>query len=53
LHNRFLPPTHWAIALDVGAMNYGFHLDDIIGLELLQEMKAIINMGVFTLDRNK
>ncbi|WP_157841622.1 hypothetical protein [Mesobacillus subterraneus] len=42
-----------SFTLEVGAMNYGFHLDDIIGLELLQEMKAIINMGMLTLDRNK
>lgn len=30
--------------LEIGAMNYGFDLDGIIGLDLLQQMKAIINL---------
>ncbi|PLR75812.1 hypothetical protein CU633_19020 [Bacillus sp. V3-13] len=30
--------------LEIGAMNYGFELDGIIGLDLLQQMKAIINL---------
>ncbi|QQK80741.1 clan AA aspartic protease [Salicibibacter cibi] len=30
--------------LGIGAMNYGFNLDGIIGLDLLQRLKAIINI---------
>jgi hypothetical protein len=30
--------------LEIGAMNYGFDLDGIIGLDILQEIKAIINI---------
>ena len=30
--------------LEIGAMNYGFELDGIIGLDLLQQMRAIINL---------
>ena len=30
--------------LEIGAMDYGFELDGIIGLDLLQQMKAIINL---------
>ncbi|MEI3614019.1 retropepsin-like aspartic protease [Pseudogracilibacillus sp. SO30301A] len=36
--------------LEVGAMNYGFKLDGIIGLDLLQEIKAIINIDKLTLE---
>lgn len=28
--------------LEIGAMNYGFELDGIIGLDILQQIKAII-----------
>lgn len=30
--------------VEIGSMNYGFELDGIIGLDLLQQMKAIINL---------
>lgn len=30
--------------VEIGAMDYGFELDGIIGLDLLQQMKAIINI---------
>lgn len=30
--------------VEIGAMDYGFELDGIIGLDLLQQMKAIINL---------
>lgn len=30
--------------VESGAMDYGFELDGIIGLDLLQQMKAIINL---------
>ena len=30
--------------LEIGAMDYGFELDGIIGLDLLQQIKAIINL---------
>lgn len=30
--------------LEIGAMNYGFGLDGILGLDLLQQMRAIINL---------
>jgi predicted aspartyl protease len=36
-------------ALEIGAMNYGFDLDGIIGLDLLQQTKAIINIDKLTL----
>ncbi|MFD1363495.1 aspartyl protease family protein [Lentibacillus salinarum] len=39
-------------SLEIGAMNYGFDLDGIIGLDLLQEFKAIINIGQLTLESN-
>lgn len=35
--------------LEVGDMNYGFDLDGIIGLDLLQQIKAIINLDLLTL----
>lgn len=38
------------VSLEVGAMNYGFELDGIIGLDLLQQIKAIINIDNFTLE---
>jgi hypothetical protein len=37
-------------ALEIGAMNYGFDLDGIIGLDLLQKMKAVINIDKLTLE---
>lgn len=40
-------------SLEVGAMNYGFDLDGIIGLDLLQKFKAIINLDALTLISNK
>lgn len=39
-------------ALEIGAMNYGFDLDGIIGLDLLQQLKAIINIDKLILDSN-
>lgn len=39
--------------LEIGAMNYGFDLDGIIGLDLLQQLKAIINIDDLTLQSNK
>ena len=30
--------------IEIGTMDYGFDLDGIIGLDLLQEVKAIINL---------
>lgn len=36
--------------LEVGAMNYGFDLDGIIGLDFLQKIKAIINLHQLTID---
>lgn len=39
-------------ALEIGAMNYGFDLDGIIGLDLLQQLKAIINIDELTLQSN-
>mgnify|MGYP000953349239 CR=1 FL=1 len=30
--------------IEIGAMDYGFDLDGIIGLDLLQQVKAIINL---------
>lgn len=36
--------------LEIGAMNYGFDLDGIIGLDLLQQLKAIINIDKLTLE---
>jgi hypothetical protein len=37
-------------ALEIGAMNYGFDLDGIIGLDLLQQLKAIINVNKLTIE---
>jgi len=42
-----------SFTLEVGAMNHDFNLDGIIGLDLLQEIKAIINIDMLTLDMNK
>ena len=39
-------------ALEIGAMNYGFDLDGIIGLDLLQELKAVINIDELSLQSN-
>lgn len=38
--------------LEIGAMNYGFDLDGIIGLDLLQQIKAIINIDKLTKEFN-
>lgn len=38
--------------LEIGAMNYGFDLNGIIGLDLLQQIKAIINIDKMTLEWN-
>ncbi|MDT8862119.1 retroviral-like aspartic protease family protein [Alkalihalobacillus sp. MEB130] len=38
--------------LEIGAMNYGFDLDGIIGLDLLQQLKAVINIDELTLHSN-
>ncbi len=39
-------------SLEIGAMNYGFKLEGIIGLDLLQQIKAIINIGKLTLEND-
>lgn len=39
-------------ALEIGAMNYGFDLDAIIGLDLLQQLKTILNIDELTLQSN-
>ena len=36
--------------IEIGAMNYGFQLDGIIGLNLLKQMKAMINLEKFVLE---
>ncbi len=38
--------------LEVGAMNYGFDLDGTIGLDFLQQIKAIINIDKLTIEFN-
>lgn len=38
--------------LEIGAMNDGFDLDGIIGLDLLQQLKAIINIDQLLLESN-
>lgn len=38
--------------LEVGVRNYGFDLDGIFGLDLLQELNPIINIDMLTLDSN-
>ena len=37
-------------AIEIGAMNYGYVLDGIIGLDLLQQLKAIINIDKLPLE---
>lgn len=32
------------IQIEIGAMNYGFHLEGIIGLNLLKRLRAMINI---------
>lgn len=39
-------------SLEIGAMNYGFDLNGIIGLDLLQQIKAIINIDQLILEWN-
>lgn len=39
--------------LEIGAMNYGFALDGIIGLDLLQQLKAVINIDELILHSNR
>lgn len=38
--------------LEIGAMNYGFDLDGIIGLDLLARLKSVINIAELTLHSN-
>ena len=38
--------------IEVGAMNYGFSLEGIIGLDLLQDLKAIINIDKLLIEFN-
>lgn len=38
--------------LEIGAMNFGFDLDGIIGLDLLQQLKAVINIDKLLLQSN-
>jgi predicted aspartyl protease len=38
--------------IEIGAMNYGFDLDGMIGLDLLQQLKAVINIDELTLQSN-
>lgn len=40
-------------AIEIGAMNYGFDLEGIIGLDLLRKLKAIINIDDLILDSNR
>lgn len=35
--------------IEIGAMDYGFTLDGILGLDLLQQMKAMININNLSL----
>ncbi|HWQ73208.1 MAG TPA: hypothetical protein VN370_12915 [Desulfitobacteriaceae bacterium] len=35
--------------LDVGAMNYGFEIEAIVGMDILEQAKAIINIHEKTL----
>lgn len=44
--------TDMETALKIGAMNYGFNLDGIIGLDLLQQMRTIINIDELTIQSN-
>lgn len=37
-------------SLEIGAMNYGFDLDGIIGLDFLQQVRAIINLDKLILE---
>ena len=39
--------------LEIGAMNYGFDLDGIIGLDLLQQLKVVINIDELILHSNR
>jgi len=39
-------------AMEIGAMNYGFDLDGMIGLDLLRQLKAIINIDELKLKSN-
>lgn len=39
--------------LEIGAMNYGFDLDGIIGLDLLQQLKGILNIDELILQTNR
>lgn len=38
--------------LEIGAMNYGFDLDGISGLDFLQQIKAVINLDKLTIEFN-
>lgn len=35
----------YKFSIEIGAVNYGFDLDEIIGLDLLQKVKAVININ--------
>lgn len=39
--------------LEIGAMNYGFDLEGIIGLDLLQQFNAVINIDELILFSNR
>ncbi|MBD8028445.1 clan AA aspartic protease [Ureibacillus sp. Re31] len=41
--------TAKSFPIEVGAMDYDYQLDGIIGLNLLKELKAMINMGDLSL----
>lgn len=38
------------VAIEIGAMDYGFDLEGIIGLDLLQQLKAVININKLTIE---
>lgn len=39
--------------IDVGAMQYGFEIDAIVGMDLLKQAKAIVNLGEMILTAAK
>lgn len=39
--------------IEIGAMDYGFELDGIIGLDLLQQVKAIINLDKLIIEYDR
>lgn len=38
-----------AFAVEVGALDYGFHLEGILGMDFLRQAKALINLDALTL----